>query len=86
MRWLRADVMMFLSIVVLGLLMILAMGCSQKTGTVIKTAEGIEFNMRKTGKLTYKDADVTAEMDTRKNAGVIEAIIQLWTIKQLEGK
>ncbi len=79
---LRPDVTMFLFIVVLGLLMILAMGCSQKTGTVIKTAEGIEFNMRKTGKLTYKDAEVTAEIDTRQPS-VLEDLIKIWGIRML---
>jgi len=75
----RADVWMILMILMIG---ILTMGCSIKTATVRKTEDGIDFKMRRSGLLKYKDKDIEAEMDTR-NPGLIDDIIKLYTIKTI---
>lgn len=72
--------------ILLIILLIFGAGCAARRGTVTKTPEGVIFDMESDGKLTYKDKDVEAEMDTRKKAGIIEAIIQMWTLRELEGK
>lgn len=48
-----------------------------------KTDDGVEFNMRKMGKMSYKDSDVEVEMDTRKPS-VLEDIIKIYTLKLVE--
>lgn len=57
-------------------------GCATKTAVIKKTDKGIEFDMNKTGKLTYKDGDVEATMDTR-TPSVLEDLIKLWGIRML---
>jgi uncharacterized protein YcfL len=58
-------------------------GCSVRRGVVTKTPEGIIFDMKSDGKMTYKDSEVEASMDTRKKAGIIEDIIKLYTIRTI---
>ncbi len=68
--------------ILLAVLTLVSCGGHRK-GVVTKTPEGIVFDLGTDGKMTYKDAEVEATMDTKKKSGIIEDIIKLYTIQQI---
>ncbi len=69
---------------IFAMILIGVIGCAGKrTGVVRKTPDGVEFDMKGNGVISYKDKDVEASMDTKKRAGIIEDIIKVLTIKEI---
>lgn len=69
----------------LPIIFLLLSSCFYRKAVVIKTEDGVVFKMSRTGKIQYKDKDMTAELDTRKPS-VLEDIIKLWGIRMVNDR